>query len=175
MSHDCSKVSGCIQSKTQYLNTEININNQRYLVGCSYWARSFSEVRSCKKWVEAWSKPLRRWKEVPNSQQNDAGLLIFWEDGDFLKGLWMLKNLKLLLKLMEETQGKCDGCVTQAEGQLLNKSHLLSFQRKSVLQRGEEGILGWGCWYHLSWEVWLIVTLGWQSLTGFLKHGHWGV
>lgn len=77
MSHDCSKVSGCIQSKTQYLKTEIN--NKRYLVGCSYWARSFCEVRSCQKWVEARSKPLRRWKEVPNSQQNDAGLLIFYE------------------------------------------------------------------------------------------------
>lgn len=35
----------------------------------------------------------------------------------------MLKNLKLLLKLTEEKQGKCDGCVTQAEGQLPDETH----------------------------------------------------
>lgn len=42
MSHDCSKVSGCLQSRTQYLNTEIN-NNQS-LAGCSYQASSLGEV-----------------------------------------------------------------------------------------------------------------------------------
>lgn len=36
-------------------------------------------MRSCQKWVEARSKPLRRWKEVPNSQRNDAGFLLSFE------------------------------------------------------------------------------------------------
>lgn len=35
----------------------------------------------------------------------------------------MLKNLKLLLKLREEKQGKCDGRITQAEGQLPDEPH----------------------------------------------------
>lgn len=55
------------------------MNNKRYLVGCGYQARSFSEARSCQKWAEARSKPCRRWKEVPNSRQNNAGFSIFSE------------------------------------------------------------------------------------------------
>lgn len=39
------------------------------------------------------------------------------------KGFLMLKNLKLLSKLTEREQGECDGCVTQAEGQLPDKTH----------------------------------------------------
>lgn len=70
-------MSGRVQSKAQDLNTEIN--GKRSLVGCSSRARSFSEERSCQKWVEARSKPCRRWKEVPNSRQNNPGLSLFSE------------------------------------------------------------------------------------------------
>lgn len=34
---------------------------------------------SCQKWVEARSKPCRRWKDVPNSRQNNPGLSLFSE------------------------------------------------------------------------------------------------
>lgn len=54
----------------------------------------------------------------------------------------MLKNLKLLLKLTEETQGKCDGRVTQAAGSCRTRPTLLSFRWKSALQRGEVRHLG---------------------------------
>lgn len=72
MSHDCSKVSGCLQSRTQYSNTEIN--NNRSLVGCSSQASSLGEVLSDGRRTPE-RNPL---KEGRCSQTLNRVILGFW-------------------------------------------------------------------------------------------------
>lgn len=74
---------------------------------------------------------------LPNSQQSNTGLLIFWENGESPKEFLRLKNMMLLLTLTEERWGSRDGYVTQAEGQLPDRTHPATIPMDVCSQRAD--------------------------------------